>query len=246
MNLDSNPKPELYLEICKNRESLRNNTNNGKFTSGRIINDNDVMYVGILTNRVTNVGTGIYFHIDELKSKDAIYKYALTNNINKSLLPELSPIKSENNKRKSIRRFLFPSNDAESLKQCIRRSLLSLKINIMKNNDWTPCKYCNHINKKPTTHCNKCEREIDRQISGMSDLQINELYLKANLNPLVFTGIWLKRLICLIISSVLVIFMTKYIITPNFEINSVIITLFTGVIMGGLSMIVAEYWEDVS
>lgn len=95
LNLDSNPKPELYPDIWKSKESIRNHFNR-KFLSGRIIDDNDVIYVGILKNRITNIGTVVYFHIDELKSKDAIYEYALTNNKNKSLHPELSPIKLEN------------------------------------------------------------------------------------------------------------------------------------------------------
>lgn len=95
LNLDSNPIPELYPEVWKNRETIRNHFN-GKFTSGRVINNNDIIYVGILTNRITNVGSVVYFHIDELKSKDRIYEYAISNNKNISLHPELSPSKLEN------------------------------------------------------------------------------------------------------------------------------------------------------
>lgn len=89
INLDSNPKPELYPDIWKSKESIRNYLN-GKFLSGKIIDDNDVIYVGFLRNHITNVSNLIHFHIDELKSKNAIYKYALINNENKSLHPILS------------------------------------------------------------------------------------------------------------------------------------------------------------
>jgi hypothetical protein len=101
LNLDSNPKPDLYPDIWKSKESIRNYLN-GKFSSGKIIGDNDIIYMGILKNHITNIGSVIYFHIDELKSKNAIYKYALTNNENKSLHPELFLLKLVNNDMKEF------------------------------------------------------------------------------------------------------------------------------------------------
>jgi hypothetical protein len=94
LNLDLNPLPEIYPEVWKSKESIRNYLNK-KFTSGRIIDDNDIIYEGILTNRITDVGSIIFFHIDELKSKNAIYEYALTNNENESLHPNLTISKLE-------------------------------------------------------------------------------------------------------------------------------------------------------
>lgn len=96
LNLDSNPLPELYPEIWKSKESIRNYYNK-KFTSGRIINDNDILYVGILTNHTTNMGSLICFHVDELKSKNAIYDYDFKNNENKSLHPYLILLKNNIN-----------------------------------------------------------------------------------------------------------------------------------------------------
>lgn len=95
LNLDLNPLPEMYPEVWRSKESIRNHLNK-KFTSGRIINDDDVIYVGILTNRITDVGSVIYFHIDELKSEKSIYEYALENNENESLHPHLTIRKLEN------------------------------------------------------------------------------------------------------------------------------------------------------
>jgi hypothetical protein len=102
LNLDLNPLPEIYPEVWKSKENIRNYLNK-KFTSGRIIDDNDIIYEGILTNRITDVGSIIFFHIDELKSKNAIYEYALTNNENESLHPNLTISKLENDDMIEVR-----------------------------------------------------------------------------------------------------------------------------------------------
>jgi hypothetical protein len=95
LNLDSNPIPELYPEIWKTKESIRNYLNN-KFSSGRIIKDSDIIYSGILINNITNVSNLIHFHIDELKSKNVLFEYSINNGENKSLLPNLRLSKLEN------------------------------------------------------------------------------------------------------------------------------------------------------
>lgn len=90
LNLNSNPIKEIYPDVWKSKENICNHLNK-KFTSGRIIKDDDVIFVGILENKITNIGSAIYFHIDELNSKKPLYEYASDNNENKSLHPHLTP-----------------------------------------------------------------------------------------------------------------------------------------------------------
>jgi hypothetical protein len=91
LNLETIPSYITYPEIWKTKNTLRNYLKN-KYTSGKIINDDDIIYTGILMNQLNNSGNLIHFHVDELKSNKAIYKYDLKNNENKSLHPYLTLI----------------------------------------------------------------------------------------------------------------------------------------------------------
>ena len=88
LNLETTPTYITYPEICKNKDTFRNYLNE-KYTSGKVVNNNDVIYSALLDNTFTNTFNLIFFHIDELKSNDAIYEYSEKNNENLSLLPYL-------------------------------------------------------------------------------------------------------------------------------------------------------------
>lgn len=89
LNLDTNPIDDMYPEIWKSRENVRNYLNN-KFSSNRIIENNDVVYSGILHNFIENENNLVFFHIDEIKNiSKNIYVY-YNNETNKSLLPHLT------------------------------------------------------------------------------------------------------------------------------------------------------------
>lgn len=77
-----------FPNIWKNKDSIYNYLD-WKYTSGRIINNGDIIYCGILHNFKPDENYLVYFHIDELKSVNcAIYEY-YNNDSNISLLPNL-------------------------------------------------------------------------------------------------------------------------------------------------------------
>jgi hypothetical protein len=87
-NLDSMVEG-MYPEIWKNKESIRNYINR-KFSSGKIINNDDTIYVGIIHNFITNQNNLLYFNIEELKDiNNNLYEYFKNEN-NYGLLPRLT------------------------------------------------------------------------------------------------------------------------------------------------------------
>jgi len=102
LNLDSSVDG-IYPKKMRNKESFVNDLN-GLYTSGRIINDGDIIYCGILLNSCIG-NTLIYFHIDELKSDNPIYKYSSKNNENISLHPYLC----ERNLNKEFNKIIIES-----------------------------------------------------------------------------------------------------------------------------------------
>lgn len=92
-NLDKQLNIENLSEnIWKSKDSIRKYLNN-KYSSGRIIGDDDVIYVGLLANGESDSEDEayklIYFHIDELKYMNNIYEYSIYNYMNNGLIPKL-------------------------------------------------------------------------------------------------------------------------------------------------------------
>jgi hypothetical protein len=88
LNLDSNKFKSLYPKMFSSKDKLLTDLSN-KYSSGRKIEENDIVYTGILSDFINSVNTLIYFHIDELKSKDSIYQYSSYNGINNTIHPNL-------------------------------------------------------------------------------------------------------------------------------------------------------------
>ncbi|MDO8610339.1 MAG: hypothetical protein Q7R95_07350 [bacterium] len=45
-----------------------------------------------------------------------------------------------------------------------------------KKKYWTRCKYCLKWIYEPCCNCPKCGRDIDRQLAGMTDEQVDKLF----------------------------------------------------------------------
>lgn len=89
LNLDNKPIEGIYPDIMSSKEKYVKYLN-GVFSSGRIIEKDDVVYSGILFNFIKNENNLIHFHIDELNNvNNGLYEYCF-NDDNYGLLPHLT------------------------------------------------------------------------------------------------------------------------------------------------------------
>lgn len=119
LNLKTKPTYIIYPEVWRSENNIRNYLN-GKYTSGRVINVDDIIYCGVLINPNTNIGTILDFHIDELKSDEPIYEYDNLNNKNTGLHPYLKlknntiEIQFNDNEPYIVGKFSFIKDDITS------------------------------------------------------------------------------------------------------------------------------------